>query len=682
VPLSIGTSRMARMSTRIAFFGLVMVTLALGGCATGTNPGGETSARAAAAPWLPRTPLGRDAQAGSATGPGSAPTAAPDAGIADPDEDRTGFRQDGAGRFVARPSGRGSSRVREREGGIELAFQNAPIEDVVSAVIGDMLNADFVIDPQVSGRVTLRSSRPVAREDVPAALDRALRLSGASLVETAEGVYFVAPEARASSFARGPRLAGEGLPPGYGSVIAPLQHVPAREMARLLRPFAANANAIQTDEAREIVILSGDPAQLEVLLDTVALFDVDWLAQMSFALHPLDVADPQDIVGELTEIFGGSEGPVGSTLDFVPLDRLNAVVVIAKTPDRLDQAEAWIERLDVRSSRGRRVRVVPLVNADADSLAERLSDLFSADAQGAGSTPITVQADEASNSLLVIADDDGFAQVVDVVGDLDRAPDQVMIEARIVEVVLNDDLRYGVQWFLDTRDGGEIISTGNEGGGVAPVLPGFAYTYSSDYVRAALSAISSITDVETVSTPQIMALDNRPSLIQVGDQVPVITQSAVSVADPDAPIVNSVEFRDTGVVLNVTPRISRDGAVQLDIQQEVSSVAETTTSGIDSPTIQQRRFETTITVYDGQTVALGGLIRTSRSQTRSGVPGLQRIPGLGTLFSERSDTARRTELIVFLTPRVIRSAEDAAAATRDLADGLSALRDRGFGRDD
>ena len=162
--------------------------------------------------------------------------------------------------------------------------------------------------------------------------------------------------------------------------------------------------------------------------------------------------------------------------------------------------------------------------------------------------------------------------------------------------------------------------------------------------------------------------------------MPVVTQSAVSVSNPDAPIVNSVEFRDTGVVLSVTPRISRDGAVQLEVEQEVSSVAETTTSGIDSPTIQQRRFETTITVYDGQTVALGGLIRSSRSQTRSGVPGLQRIPGLGVLFSERSDVERRTELIVFLTPRVIRSSVDAAAATRDLADRLEIMRDRGFGQ--
>ena len=589
------------------------------------------------------------------------------------------YRDVGSGDFVALARSRQAS-VRSTTDGVELAFQNAAISDVVSAVIGDVLGAEFVIDPQVTGRVTLRSARPVAREDLPAALDRALRLSGASLVETSDGVFFVAPESRAQSFARGPRIAGEGLPPGYGSVIVPLDYVPAREMARLLRPFASNQNAIQADEARSLVVVSGDPAQLEVLLDTIALFDVDWLAAMSFSLRPLEAAEPDVMITELRSILGGADGPIGAQIEFVPLERLGAIVIIAQTPARLAQAEEWIERLDVRAPRGRRVRALALTNANASDLAERLSDLFAAEGEAAGAAAITVQADEASNSLLVIADDEGFEQVSELAAQLDQAPDQVMIEARIVEVVLNDDLRYGVQWFLDTRDGGQVISTGNAGGGVGAVLPGWAYTYSSDYVRASLSAIASITDVETVSTPQIMALDNRPSLIQVGDQVPVVTQSAVSVSNPDAPIVNSVEFRDTGVVLSVTPRISRDGAVQLEVEQEVSSVAETTTSGIDSPTIQQRRFETTITVYDGQTVALGGLIRSSRSQTRSGVPGLQRIPGLGVLFSERSDVERRTELIVFLTPRVIRSSVDAAAATRDLADRLEIMRDRGFGQ--
>ncbi|MEN0653411.1 MULTISPECIES: secretin N-terminal domain-containing protein [Hyphobacterium] len=576
-------------------------------------------------------------------------------------------------------SGRGNARrAVETRDGIELAFDQASIEEVVSAVIGDLMGAEFVIDPEVSGRVTLRSARPIPRSDLPAALDRALQLSGARLVETTDGVYFVAPDARAREFARGPRLAGEGLPPGYGYVVAPLDFVPAGEMARLLRPFAPQNGVALVDSERDILILAGDPGQLDVMLETIDLFDVDWLSEMSFALYELRYAEPQALITELNEIFGGPEGPVGTQLEFVPLTRLNAVVAIARRSFRLDQAEAWVRRLDVRIDRGRRVRVLPLVSADATRLAERLNALFTLDGALDGSA-ITVEADPDANALLIIADDAGFDQVVEAVSGLDRAPDQVLIEAMIAEVVLNDDLRYGVQWFLDTRDGGSLTNTDNAGGGVGPRFPGFSYTYASDYVRVALNAIASVTDVEVISSPQIMTLDNQTASLQVGDQVPVVTQSAVSVSDPDAPIVNSVQFRDTGVVLTVTPRISPDGSVTMLVSQEVSSVAETTTSGIDSPTIQQRRFESTVTVQDGQTVALGGLIRSSRTISRSGVPYLQDAPVIGNLFRDNTNSVRRTELIVFLTPRVIRSSEDAAIATAAMRDRLEHLRVSGFG---
>lgn len=586
----------------------------------------------------------------------------------------------GRGDFL-NPARTGARSAVQTRDGVELAFENAPIGEVVSAVIGDLMGADFVIDPEVNGRVTLRSARPIARADLPAALDRALQLAGARLVETADGVYFVAPDGRAREFARGPRLAGEGLPPGFGHVIAPLDFVSASEMARLLRPFAPQNGVALVDGAREILVLSGDPAQLQVMLETIALFDVDWLSEMSFALFELRYAEPDAMIAELNSVLGGPDGPVGSQLEFVPLPRLNAIVAIAKRPFRLDQAREWITRLDVRIDRGRRVRIIALINADAERLAERLNELFAQDSASGGAA-ITVQADSDANALMVIADDAGFDQVTDAVAGLDRAPDQVLIEAMIAEVVLNDDLRYGVQWFLDTRDGGTVTNTNNAGGGVAASFPGFAYTYASDYVRVALSAIASVTDVEVISSPQIMTLDNQPASLQVGDQVPVVTQSAVSINDPGAPIVNSVQFRDTGVVLNVTPRISPDGSVLMEISQEVSSVAETTTSGIDSPTIQQRRFQSTVSVHDGQTVALGGLIRTSRTISRSGIPYLQDIPFAGNLFRDNTNTARRTELIIFLTPRVIRSSEDAAIATRAMRDRLERLRVSSFGDDD
>jgi general secretion pathway protein D len=163
-----------------------------------------------------------------------------------------------------------------------------------------------------------------------------------------------------------------------------------------------------------------------------------------------------------------------------------------------------------------------------------------------------------------------------------------------------------------------------------------------------------------------MVLDNHTAELLVGDQVPVATQSAVSTINPDAPIVNSIEFRDTGVVLRVTPRVNASGLVSLEIEQEVSDVVATTTSGIDSPTIRQRRIRSSVAVQSGQTVALGGLIRDRRTWKSDGVPVLSRVPVLGALFGSKGNAAEKTELLVLITPRAVRNQEEANEVTTEL----------------
>jgi general secretion pathway protein D len=254
----------------------------------------------------------------------------------------------------------------------------------------------------------------------------------------------------------------------------------------------------------------------------------------------------------------------------------------------------------------------------------------------------------------------------------------VVIETTIAEVTLNNDFRFGVQWSFDTRNGGQAILSDAENGGVGPRFPGFSYGYEGNYVRATLNAISSRTQVEVISSPVIVTLDNHEATLQVGDEVPVITQSASGVASADATIISTVQYRETGILLRVTPRIGSGGLVTMEVAQEASEVSATTTSGIDSPTIQQRKFQSTVAVQDGQTVALGGLIRASRTRNRAGVPILSAIPLLGAAFRNSDNTVRRTELIVFLTPRIIRNTQDAAAATQDLEDRLRRLRNSSF----
>jgi general secretion pathway protein D len=251
-------------------------------------------------------------------------------------------------------------------------------------------------------------------------------------------------------------------------------------------------------------------------------------------------------------------------------------------------------------------------------------------------------------------------------------PLQVLIEATIAEVTLNDRLEYGLQWFFSAGNNSFTFSTG-ETGTVAPTFPGFAYVLGTGDVRVVLNALTQVTDVKVISSPQLLVLDNEVARLQVGDEVPIVTRTAVSVGDPDAPVVNEVEYRDTGVILDIVPRVNSSGLVVLDILQEVSDVTETTSSAISSPTIQQRRIASTVAINSGETVALGGLIRDNNTNTVTGVPVLSDIPILGNLFKTTTDSVRRTELLVLLTPRVVRDRHDARVITDDLRKRLRAL---------
>jgi general secretion pathway protein D len=253
---------------------------------------------------------------------------------------------------------------------------------------------------------------------------------------------------------------------------------------------------------------------------------------------------------------------------------------------------------------------------------------------------------------------------------MDVQSPQVLIEATIAEVTLNDQLSYGVRWFYENAESKLSFPQGGPSGGsptanvFAPIVPGLNYSYFDNNVNVALDMLASVTDVTVLSAPSIMVLNNQSANLQVGDEVPIVTQTAQSVVDADAPIVSTVQLRQTGVVLEVTPRINASDMVVLEITQEVSDVAPTITSGIDSPTIQQRRFTSTVAVKNNGMVALGGLIRETYTDNQSGVPVLKDIPVLGYAFKSRDITKRRTELIVFLTPRIIRTDEDAANAIR------------------
>lgn len=284
-------------------------------------------------------------------------------------------------------------------------------------------------------------------------------------------------------------------------------------------------------------------------------------------------------------------------------------------------------------------------------------------------------ADANSNTIVVQATAADWARIEAALRRLDQVPLQVLIEATIAEVTLNDRLRFGLQVAL--RAGNFRFNLTPEARGPnAPIgVPGVLGLFTDGSSLAALEALSSVTNVNVISSPQLMVLSNQTAQLQVGDQVPIAVQSAVPLDQvANSRIVNSIQFRDTGVILRVTPRVNSSGLIGLDVEQEVSDVVPTTSSGIDSPTIRQRRVRSSVAVQSGETVALGGLIRDQRNTTRSGVPGLRDIPVLGALFGVSDSSDGRTELLVLITPRIVRNSEEARAVTAELRGRLRGLQ--------
>jgi general secretion pathway protein D len=220
-----------------------------------------------------------------------------------------------------------------------------------------------------------------------------------------------------------------------------------------------------------------------------------------------------------------------------------------------------------------------------------------------------------------------------------------------------------VRWYLNSQGGHKYTFTDDPGGAVSSVFPGFSYALTAANAAGTLNALNQITNVNIISSPSLTVMDNRTAQLQIGDEVPIITQSAVSVLTTGAPLVNSVAYKDTGVILAITPRINQSGRVLLDIEQEVSNVASTTSSGIDSPTISQRRIRTSVVVSDGEALALGGMIQKSRTVARTQIPIVGDLPAIGNLFSSKDNQMGKTELLIIITPHVIRNLTEARQVT-------------------
>jgi len=602
----------------------------------------------------------------------------------------------GSGTFV-QPVGTGKDNGYATAGGVTLNFEQANLREFLSVVFDTILHENYLVDAQVQGIVTLHTSRPVRLDVVLSIVETVLQSNGAALVRD-EGIYKIIPLALAASQSQSPSVGryASSNSRGFGIQVVPLQYASAAEVQKILGAFVPDGGDIQADELRNVLILSGPRYRLDELLATIRTFDVDWLKGMSFGLFRLQYADAQSLIEEIQSIIS-SDGSMqsGASIRLMPIERLNAVLVISHQPSYIAAVQKLIEQFDwgVESAAGRRLYVYDLENGKAESIAGVLQEVFGQTVTTAPPVPgaggnqasavaqsidggdgifadnrgvVSIIADKDNNAIVVLAGQQDYRAIEAAIRRLDIAPRQVLIEATIAEVALADSLDYGVKWFLQNGNYqlgfGAPAPTQATGDGLA-----FALFDGNNEVNAFFDLLAAESSVKFLSTPQVMVLDNQTANIRVGDQIPVTIRSSQSTTNPDAPIVTEVQFRDTGTLLTVTPRIKVGGKVSMDISLEVSLPGtEPAVGGGGNVSISQRTINSSVVVQSGQTVVLGGLILETTSDGRSGIPMLMNIPLLGKLFSTKSTDVFRTELIVTISPRVIVDQREMRQVTDEL----------------
>ncbi|WP_147307723.1 type II secretion system secretin GspD [Wenzhouxiangella sediminis] len=654
----------------------------------------------------------------------------------------------GTGVFIDQSATKPRAEPPGEDGEITLNFEGQGIQEVVHAILGHMFEENYVIAPGVSGEVTFSTAKPIKRDQVMGVLEMLLRWNSATLIWR-EGRYHVVPVSQAVAGNLVPRMDSASKARGYEVLAVPLEYISAGKMAEMLEPWVKEDAIFNADNARNLLFLAGTQFELNNYLQIVETFDVDWLEGMSVGIFNLERIEVDELLPELEGVFGAEgETPLAGMFRFMPLNRLNAIMVITPNEHYLDEAEKWIERLDRSSAEGgARLYVYRVKNLEADILAGYLGDLFGtgggsrsresrgslapglerasassvSDFQqsrsgtggsasdsnrsngnrstGGGSVSlgeeggVRVTAVMETNSLLIQASPSEYDGILSAIERLDQEPLQVMIEAQVLIVTLTDQLRYGVSWFL--ANGGVEDSVPGLPDGFAPSREANAALFGQEtgflgtitrrsvgrnFVSATIDALETVSDVRTISSPSLMVRNNSEASINVGDQLPVQSTRFVGGGiGGDNGTIGNVQYLNTGVIMEVTPRVNPGGLVYMKIRQEVSSPGESGVGG--NPSVDTRTIQTEVAVQSGQTIMLGGLIQEDTTNRKSGVPFLQRVPLLGNLFRSTQDDITRTETLVMITPTVVESTEQLKRVSDDVRSQFEALKPlRGFGK--
>jgi general secretion pathway protein D len=503
--------------------------------------------------------------------------------------------------------------------------------------------------------------------------------------------------------------------------IVPIMHLSSTEATKLINPYLSNRGSIFDLADQNIIILTDFEAKIIDALVLLARIDISPLSSLQVRLIKVEQAPLFTVYDELNEILNAlkinRKDHEGVTI--TPLERVNSLLLLSSNEELLNSTDKWISELDVIPVQGRdNIYIYNVRNSVASELESLVSSLIgvkseskktsskakessvskakSADARSTGASkssqrreksfspsldfagePILL-ADDSRNIILIRGMPSDYKRILKLLERLDNLPRQVLIEVVIAEVRLSDAWQLGVEWTLknnfryNNEDYSSIYATNFDN------VPGqFGFTFSildsMDNVKAILHTLATDNDLNLLSSPHIMVLNNETATVNVGQEVPIATSQTVS-SDITVQDVQTIQYRDTGIILNVTPRINDDGIIIMDIEQQVSALSEETVEGIDSPLFRNRQLKTKLAVKDGQPILMGGLIDSNTQKTESGVPGLKDVPLIGWLFKYESEKTVKQELLILITPYVIDSEDVFAQYIREFDKTMTEIR--------
>jgi general secretion pathway protein D len=615
-------------------------------------------------------------------------------------------------------------------------FEGESLHAVVKAILGDLLQQNYVIAPNVQGTVTLATPRPVDASQAMSLLEMVLAWNNARLLWT-DGRYNIVPADQAVPGNLSPRTGPAANARGYELRAVPLKFISPTEMEKLLKPYARDRAVVQVDNARNLIVIGGSRAELQNYLRTIEIFDVDWLAGMSVGVFPLQSAQADKVVTQLDKIFGeGGKTPISGMFRFMPLEGQNAVMVITPQPKYLREAQTWIERIDSGGD-GARLYVYEVNYVKATDLADQLGNVFgtgsgqskpaapslmpglepvevrttdmpaykseasnalesAAKSDGgtssgggnsnttisvAGGADVGISAVEESNSLLVRASPSQWESIRRAIDKLDVMPLQVHIEAQVIEVKLRGALAYGVSWFFGNDINSTIkpiadaVNDWTTYGTSVPKSGAASFTFVGPSAEAIVNALDGVSQLRVLSAPSVLVRSNVEANLTSGTQIPVISTiiNNGGSTNPDNSY-SQVQFRQTGITLKVKPRVSANGAVFMDISQDISSPVPNSADVSGNVAVDTSKLHTEAVVQDGETVMLAGLIKTENGTSSSGIPFLSRLPVVGALFGQQTKDDNRSEFIVLITPTVVRNPIEARQLTDDYGKQFKALQ--------